>query len=59
VFTEVEVQTWRVIAYRLPDRAAIADYLHGFNVPDWEKKASQLSPPLEITKLGAHVWARR
>jgi SAM-dependent methyltransferase len=59
VFADVEVEAWEVVAYRLPDRAAIADYLHGFNIPDWEEKAALITPPLEITKLGAQLWARR
>jgi SAM-dependent methyltransferase len=59
VFGEVEVRTWRIVAYVLPDREAIADYLHAFNVPDWEDKARAIDPPLDITKVGAHVWARK
>jgi SAM-dependent methyltransferase len=58
VFGDVEVDRWEIVAYRLPDRAAIADYLHAFNIPDWEARADVLSAPLSITKLGAHVWAR-
>ena len=59
VFGDVEVETWEAVAYHLPDRAAVADYLHGINVPDWADKVDLLCPPVEITKLGAHVWARR
>ncbi|MFZ0216743.1 MAG: class I SAM-dependent methyltransferase [Candidatus Dormiibacterota bacterium] len=58
VFGKIEVDRWRVSAYVLPDRAAIADYLHAFNVPDWEDRARRIVPPLTITKVGAHVWAR-
>jgi SAM-dependent methyltransferase len=58
VFGAVEVEPWRLIAYVLPDRPAIADYLHAFNIPDWEKKAAEIEPPLNITKVGAEVWAR-
>lgn len=58
VFGHVEVQKWSLPAYVLPDREAIEDYLHAFNVPDWQSRAGGLSPPLTITKLGAHVWAR-
>lgn len=58
VFGEVEVQRWSLPAYVLPDRDAIEDYLHAFNVPDWQSKAAGLTAPLTITKLGAHVWAR-
>jgi SAM-dependent methyltransferase len=59
VFGDVEVQRWEVVAYRLPDEQAIADYLHGFNVPDWETRVDAIKPPLNITKRGAHVWAQR
>lgn len=59
VFGGVEVERWRLAAYVLPDRAAIADYLHGFGVPEWEIKAAEIEPPLTITKIGAQVWARR
>jgi SAM-dependent methyltransferase len=59
IFGEIEVHEWSVPAYFLPDRQAIADYLHAFNIPDWERKARALTPPLTITKVGAEVWARR
>lgn len=57
VFGDVEVEPWRVVAYVLPDRDAVADYLHAFNIPDWQRKASELPAPLNITKVGADVWA--
>lgn len=57
VFGDVEVEMWRLVAYVLPDRDAIADYLHAFNVPDWRTKALEIEPPLSITKVGAQVWA--
>ena len=56
VFGEVEVVPWRIVAYELPDPSAIADYLHAFNVPDWETKAAALDAPMTITKLGVEVW---
>lgn len=59
VFGSVEVEPWRLTAYVLPDRAAAADYLHAFNVPGWEEKATTIEPPLNITKVGAEVWAVR
>ncbi len=58
VFGDVEVEPWRLVAYVLPDSGAIADYLHAFNVPEWDRRAAELSPPLRITKVGAQVWAR-
>ena len=59
VFGDVEVERWRMVAYRLPDSAAVADYLHAFNVPDWQDRASRVEAPLSVTKVGAQVWARR
>jgi SAM-dependent methyltransferase len=58
VFGDVQVEPWSVVAYALPDRDAIADYLHAFNVPSWRRRAEELEPPLSITKVGAQVWAR-
>ena len=58
VFGHVEVEPWRLVAYVLPDTDAVADYLHAFNVPDWQAKALDIEPPLSITKVGAQVWAR-
>jgi SAM-dependent methyltransferase len=58
VFADLEVDPWELVAYRLPNRDAIRDYLHAFDVPDWQHRADAIEPPLEITKRGAHVWAR-
>jgi SAM-dependent methyltransferase len=62
VFGSVEVERWEIVAYVLPHRDAIADYLHAINVPDWVNRAALLSarsaspssaptsgPELEIT----------
>jgi SAM-dependent methyltransferase len=57
VFGAVDVQPWRLVAYVLPDRAAVSDYLHAFNIPAWEERAAELPVPLSITKVGAQVWA--
>ncbi len=59
VFGDVEVDPWRLIAYVLPDESAIADYLHAFNVDDWQRKATTIAAPLSITKVGAEVWASK
>jgi SAM-dependent methyltransferase len=59
VFSNIEVQTWELVAYHLPDERAIRDYLRAFSIPEWETKAARLRPPLQITKRGAHVWAIR
>jgi SAM-dependent methyltransferase len=58
VFGLVDVEPWRLTAYVLPDRPAITDYFHAFNIPDWEARAARIEPPLSITKVGAQVWAR-
>lgn len=59
VFEEVEVEWWEVPAYHLPDRAAVVDYLVAFGVPEPEGRAEQLPVPLDITKKGVNIWARR
>jgi SAM-dependent methyltransferase len=59
VFSEVEVEPWRLVAYVLPDQSAIADYLHAFNVQDWERKAKTVTAPMSVTKVGAEVWATK
>jgi SAM-dependent methyltransferase len=59
VFGDVEVETWDLVAFELPTRAAIADYLHAFNVADWAAQADAIDPPMTITKRGAEVWATR
>jgi SAM-dependent methyltransferase len=59
VFGAVEVEPWSIVAYELPDRGAIADYLHAFNIEDWQRKAATIDTPLTITKRGAQVWARK
>jgi hypothetical protein len=58
VFGDVGVEPWRLAAYVLPDRRAVADYLHAFSVADWEARPQEVTPPLTITKVGAQVWAR-
>ena len=57
VFPDVEVDWWEVAAYHLPDRAAVADYLAAFGIP--EEYADELPAPLDITKSGVDLWARR
>lgn len=59
VFDDVVVESYSVVAFELPDRDAIADYLHAFNVEDWAAKADGLNAPMTITKSGAQVWATR
>ena len=57
VFGDIEVDAWDLVAFRLPTSEAIADYLHAFNVPEWETKAAAIAPPMTITKRGAQVWS--
>jgi SAM-dependent methyltransferase len=59
VFDQVEVGWWEVPAYRLPDRAAVVDYLVAFGIPEPEARAERLPVPLDITKKGVDIWARR
>jgi hypothetical protein len=49
-----------VVAYRLPDHDAIAEYLAVFyKLPeeDAHRRAATLPAPLPITKRGIYVWA--
>jgi SAM-dependent methyltransferase len=60
VFEDVTVERWDVVAYRLPDRDAIAEYLAVFyKLPEDEvqRRAATLPAPLPITKRGIYVWA--
>ena len=60
VFDDVEVEPWDVIAYRFPDRGAVAEYLAVFyKLPAAEarRRAAALPAPLALTKRGLYVWA--
>lgn len=59
VFDDIEVDRWDVPAYHLSDRAAVVDYLVAFGIADAEAQAARLPVPLNITKKGVDVWARR
>lgn len=56
---EVEAEWWDLPAYHLPTRAAVVDDLVAFGVPEPEACADRLPVPLDITKEGVNVWARR
>ena len=61
-FEDVTVEPWDLVAYRLPDRAAIGEYLAVFyRLPDVEarRRAATLAAPLTITKRGVFVWAQQ
>ncbi|HVX43079.1 MAG TPA: class I SAM-dependent methyltransferase [Mycobacteriales bacterium] len=59
VFDDIEVDRWEVAGYHLPDRAAVVDYLVAFGIPEPERHAADLPVPLDITKSGVDIWARR
>jgi SAM-dependent methyltransferase len=59
VFDDVQIDRWDVAAYHLPDRAAVVDYLVAFGISDPERHAAGLPVPLDITKKGVDIWARR
>ncbi len=59
VFDDLDVEWWEVPAYHLPDRAAVVDYLVAYGVADPEARAEELPVPLDITKKGVDIWARR
>jgi SAM-dependent methyltransferase len=61
VFDRVRVQRWDAPLVRLPDRAAVRDYLIArFVVPeDAAAAAEQVTTPVVITKRGALIYARR
>jgi SAM-dependent methyltransferase len=60
-FADPEVESWDAALVRLPSRAAVRDYLVGKGVePDRARAAAEAADvPLEITKRGALVYARR
>ena len=61
LFAEVEVRRWDAPLLRLPDRDAVRDYLLGKGV-DSDRAgavADEVAVPLDVTKRGALVFARR
>jgi SAM-dependent methyltransferase len=62
VFDDVWVEPWNVVAYRFPDRDAIAEYLAVFYKlaeAEAHRRAATLPSSLGLTKRGVYVWARR
>lgn len=62
VFDDVEVEPWDLVAYRLPDRDAVAEYLAVFfRLPEEEarQRAEGFETPLGVTKRGLYVRARK
>jgi SAM-dependent methyltransferase len=61
VFEDVEVEAWDAPVLRLPDRAAVRDYLIGKGVRPARARAAAGSTtvPLSVTKRGALAFARK
>jgi len=61
VFEVVDVVRWDAPLVRLPDRAAAMVFLRGRGLPeaDAHHRAARLPVPLDVTKRGVLVWARR
>jgi ubiquinone/menaquinone biosynthesis C-methylase UbiE len=60
-FGELEVESWDAPLLRLPSREAVRDYLVGQGIPAGRAQAAAAAAdvPLEVTKRGALVFARR
>jgi SAM-dependent methyltransferase len=60
-FEELELDRWDGPYYHLPDKAAVRDYLVGRLMPrdQAEAAAERVDTPLDVTKRGALVFARR
>jgi hypothetical protein len=60
-FHDLEVERWDAPLLRLPSRTDVRDYLVGKGVaPDLASAAAEgIEVPLEVTKRGALVFARR
>jgi SAM-dependent methyltransferase len=61
VFGQVQVERWDAPLVRLPDRAAVRDYLIARFVPHQAAAtaAEQVTTPATITKRGALIYARK
>jgi SAM-dependent methyltransferase len=60
-FAELEVERWDAPLLRLPSRELVCDYLVGKGVEPGRAKtaAEAIEVPLEVTKRGALIFARR
>ena len=61
-FHDVVAEPWDLVAYRLPDGDAVAEYLAVFyKLPEEEarRRAATLAAPLTVTKRGIYVRASR
>jgi SAM-dependent methyltransferase len=61
VFGRVDVDAWDAPLVRLPDHAAVREYLIARFVPrdDAARRAATVPVPVEVTKRGCVVYARR
>lgn len=62
VFDDVEIDPWDEVMYRMPDRETIAEYLEIFyrmSPDDARAGAETLEAPLDLTKKGLFVWAKK
>ncbi len=61
VFEVVDIVRWDAPLVHLPDRAAARVFLRGRGLPeaDAHHRAARLPVPLDVTKRGVLVWARR
>lgn len=60
-FDVVGVERWDAPMIRLPDRAAMTQFLRGRGLGEAEahRAASRFPTPMEVTKRGCLVWGRR
>src|SRR4029077_10084202 len=60
-FEEIELDRWDAPLVHLPDKEAVCDYLVGRTMPidDAERAAEQVDTPLDVTKRGVLVFARK
>jgi len=61
VFEVIDVVQWDAPVVHLPDRAAATVFLRGRGLPeiDARHEAASLPVPLDVTKRGVLVWARK
>ena len=60
-FEEIELDRWDAPLVHLPDKEAVRDYLIGRTMPvaEAERAAERVDTPLDVTKRGVLVFARK
>jgi len=60
-FEEIELDRWDAPLVHLPDKQAVRDYLVGRTMPidEAERAAERVSTPLDVTKRGVLLFARK